>query len=138
MQVTDINGQIVIFDNLQLKINEVGKIRNFYRDDPQADRKLLLYWEDLHSKLLQLRRDQRQNKPKSKAMSILAEKTDKEVIVILSDMVRMYKYLHLLHMSKQDDEDATKARNLLQGIIESNGYRINYDGNLRRKITKEK
>ncbi|MNY67303.1 hypothetical protein D3C86_2048630 [compost metagenome] len=42
-------------------------------------------------------------------------------------MVKDFERLHYLNMTASDDWDATGARNLLEGIIQSNGYKINYD-----------
>ena len=62
-------------------------------------------------------------------MSNLAEKTAYRALSVMAKMVREFEKLHYLDMTKTDDADATSARNLLQGIIQANGYRINYKRN---------
>lgn len=59
-------------------------------------------------------------------MSNLAEKTQYQALSIIARMVKDFERLHCLAMTKADDDNATKARNLLEGIIQSNGYKINY------------
>ncbi|ANF50287.1 hypothetical protein A0O34_07050 [Chryseobacterium glaciei] len=59
-------------------------------------------------------------------MSNLADKTEYRAISIISKMVKDFERLHYLNMTKNDDADACKARNLLEGIIQSNGYKLNY------------
>jgi len=41
-------------------------------------------------------------------------------------------------MTADDDEDTTKAKNLLLGIIESGGYRAVYERRKGTKLIKEK
>lgn len=60
-------------------------------------------------------------------MSNLADKTENKALLVLSKMVRQFEKLHYLDMTKTDDWDSCTARNLLEGIIQSNGYRVNYD-----------
>jgi hypothetical protein len=60
-------------------------------------------------------------------MSNLADKTEYRALSILARMVKDFERLHCLNMTASDDWDATGARNLLEGIIQSNGYKINYD-----------
>ncbi len=60
-------------------------------------------------------------------MSNLAEKTEYRALKILTTMVRQFEQLHCLDMTKTDDWDSCAARNLLESIIQSNGYQINYD-----------
>lgn len=68
-------------------------------------------------------------------MSILSEKTERKALIILAKMVRDYEKLHLLNMTTRDDWDATAAKNLLQAVIESNGYQIEFSRS-RRKLIK--
>lgn len=70
-------------------------------------------------------------------MSNLADKTDIKALRILAQMVKNFERLHYLGMTKMDDFEATKARNLLEGIIQYNGYKINYDKNIKGAIVKE-
>lgn len=60
-------------------------------------------------------------------MSNLADKTEYRALLILARMVKDFERLHYLNMTASDDWDATGARNLLEGIIQSNGYKVNYD-----------
>lgn len=70
-------------------------------------------------------------------MSNLADKTEYRALWIMAKMVREFEQLHFLEMTKSDDWDAIQTRNLLQGIVESNGYRINYDCNRKRPLFKK-
>ena len=69
-------------------------------------------------------------------MSNLSNKTEYKALSILGTMVKMFERLHCLNMTKDDDIDATAAKNLLQGIIETNGYQVNYDSNNKKTIIK--
>lgn len=60
-------------------------------------------------------------------MSNLADKTEYRALSIVARMVKEFERLHYLDMTKSDDVDACKARNLLEGIIQSNGYKVNYE-----------
>lgn len=70
-------------------------------------------------------------------MSNLTDKTEVKALQILAQMVKNFERLHYLDMTKMDDFDATKARNLLEGIVQSNDYKINYDKNIKGAIVKE-
>lgn len=67
-------------------------------------------------------------------MSNLANKTTYKALSIIAQMVRQFERLHYLDMTKSDDWDACNARNLLEGIIQSNGYQINYDKNIHKPL----
>ena len=69
-------------------------------------------------------------------MSNLADKTEYKALNIIAKMVKQYEKLHYLDMTKEDDQDATKARNLLESIIHTNGYKINYDRNSKKTLLK--
>ncbi|MDH6252493.1 hypothetical protein M2347_002220 [Chryseobacterium sp. H1D6B] len=71
-------------------------------------------------------------------MSILSKKTEYKALCIIGNMIKKFENLHLLHMTQLDDEDLTKARNSLETIIHSNGYKINYDRNSKKSILKNK
>lgn len=72
-------------------------------------------------------------------MSNLADKTEHKALLVLAKMVRQFEKLHYLDMTKTDDWDSCTARNLLEGIIQSNGYRVSYDPKKPRTIlVKEK
>lgn len=67
-------------------------------------------------------------------MSNLADRTEYRALKILAKMVRQFEKLHCLDMTKTDDWDSRSARNLLEGIIQSNGYQVNYDPQKSRAI----
>ena len=69
-------------------------------------------------------------------MSILSDKTEVKALNILAAMVQQFERLHYLNMTAPDDWDATQARNLMEGIIQSNGYKIDYNRGSKRKIIK--
>ncbi|WP_286920416.1 hypothetical protein [Flavobacterium sp. UBA4197] len=71
-------------------------------------------------------------------MSNLADKTQYKALSIIANMVREFERLHYLDMTKTDDYDACQARNLLEGIIQSNGYRINYDNKIKHPLLKDR
>ncbi|QES88556.1 hypothetical protein [Rhizosphaericola mali] len=71
-------------------------------------------------------------------MSNLSNKTDYKALSIMGTIVKIFERLHYLDKTKEDDMDATPAKNLLQGIIESNNYRVNYDRNNKKPIIKIK
>lgn len=59
-------------------------------------------------------------------MSNLSNKTEYKALTIIAQMVKEFEKLHYLEVTKEDDLDATKAKNLLECIVQSNGYKINY------------
>lgn len=69
-------------------------------------------------------------------MSNLADKTDYKALSILAQMIKQFERLHYLDMTASDDWDACQARNLLEGIIQSNGYKINYNQNIKKPLLK--
>ncbi|ANF52936.1 hypothetical protein A0O34_21490 [Chryseobacterium glaciei] len=69
-------------------------------------------------------------------MSKLADKTEYRALSIIARMVKDFERLHFLNMTKNDDTDSCKARNLLEGIIQSNGYKVNYNGNNKKPLLK--
>lgn len=71
-------------------------------------------------------------------MSILSKKTEYRALCIIGNMIKAFEDLHLLNMTQLDDEDLRKARNSLETIVHSNGYKINYDRNSKKSILKNK
>ena len=72
-------------------------------------------------------------------MSNLEDKTKYKALIVLAIMIHQFEKLHCLDMTKTDDWDSCEARNLLEGIIQSNNYRVNYDHKKPRTIlVKEK
>ncbi|WP_156104381.1 hypothetical protein [Chryseobacterium populi] len=51
-------------------------------------------------------------------------------------MVKDFERLHCLDMTATDDWDATAARNLLEDIIQANGYKVNYEQKGNRPLLK--
>lgn len=66
----------------------------------------------------------------------MSEKTDYKALSIIGKLTKEFEKLHLLNMTQIDDEDATKARNLLKTIIHSNGYKIIYEKHSKKSILK--
>lgn len=71
-------------------------------------------------------------------MSNLADKTEYKALSIIAKMVKQFEKLHYLDMTKIDDWDSTQARNLLEGIIQSNGYKINYNCDSKKPLDRER
>nr|WP_314492233.1 hypothetical protein [uncultured Chryseobacterium sp.] len=71
-------------------------------------------------------------------MSILSKKTEYKALCIIGNMIKDFENLHLLNMTRLDDEDLRRARNSLETIVHSNGYKINYDRNSKKSILKNK
>lgn len=72
-------------------------------------------------------------------MSNLSDKTAYGALKVMAQMIHQFEKMQDMDMTKEDDWDATSARNLLEGIIQSNGYRIGYSGEskkLMKKVTK--
>lgn len=69
-------------------------------------------------------------------MSNLAHKTEYKALQVIAGMIRQFEKLHYLDMTKADDYDATAARNLLEGIVQSNEYIINYERKAKRQLKK--
>lgn len=67
-------------------------------------------------------------------MSNLTDKTEYKALKILAAIVRQFEKLNNLDMTKTDDWDSRSARNLLESIIQSNGYRVDYDPKNQRTI----
>lgn len=70
-------------------------------------------------------------------MSILANKTERKAITELAKCLKYFDNLSPLQMTAADAFEARQAERLIRGIIESNGYRIQYRGN-RERIYKDK
>lgn len=68
-------------------------------------------------------------------MSNLSERTEKKALTIIAKSVKAFESLHFMDMTATDDYDVTAARNLLEGVIQSNGYRIAYQS--KKAIIKE-
>lgn len=69
-------------------------------------------------------------------MSNLSDKTEYRALLIIAQMVKEFERLHCMDMTKLDDFDATLARNLLESIIQSNGYKVNYNRKSNKSLIK--
>lgn len=69
-------------------------------------------------------------------MSILANRTEYRALLIIAQMVREFERLDKLEMTKLDDFDAKLAYGLLSRIVESNGYKVNFNRKSEEIITK--
>lgn len=69
-------------------------------------------------------------------MSNLSNKTEYKALTLIAQMVKDFEKLHYLEMTKEDDSDATKAKNLLECIVESNGYKVNYNNESSQPLLK--
>lgn len=69
-------------------------------------------------------------------MSNLADKTYYKALYLIALMIKEFERLHYLDMTKTDDRDARRARNLLQEIIKRNRYKINYQPNGKKPLLK--
>lgn len=57
MKITDMNGQDIEIDNLQLAIMQANDYRHMKHLNPEmqvADAKLQAYWNDIYQKLIRL------------------------------------------------------------------------------------
>lgn len=71
-------------------------------------------------------------------MSNLAIKTEYKALSIIAKMVKQFERLHYLDMTRNDDWDATQTRNLLEGIVQSNGYKTNYNRDSKKPLNRER
>lgn len=69
-------------------------------------------------------------------MDNLAKKTDYKALDIIAQKVKQFEQLHYLDMAETDNYEAIQARTLLEGIIQRNGYKINYNKNSKKSILK--
>ena len=71
-------------------------------------------------------------------MSNISNKTEYRALIIIAKMVKTFEALHYLNMTAQDDWNACRARTLLEGIVQSNEYYINYHRESKKSILKLK
>ncbi len=65
-----------------------------------------------------------------------AKKTEYKALDIIAQKVKQFEQLHYLDMAVADNHEAIQARTLLEGIIQRNGYKINYNRNSKKSILK--
>ena len=127
-----LNGKNLEVTDLDKAIKQAQIFKDYEhesKDFKDLDNTHKSYWNDMYHKLQIL---------KIIKMSILSKKTEYKAMYIIGDIIKRFENLHLLNMTRQDDEDLTKARNSLETIIHSNGYKINYDENSKKSILKDK
>jgi hypothetical protein len=71
-------------------------------------------------------------------MSILSERTERTALKAIAKTLRFFEELNFCQMTAEDEEDAAKAKSLLSGIIESEGYHAVYERRKGTKLIKEK
>ncbi|REC61795.1 hypothetical protein DRF65_13735 [Chryseobacterium pennae] len=62
--------------------------------------------------------------------------TEYKALTIIAEMIIQFGTLHILNISTADSEALQSARDGLEKIIQQNGYRINYDRNIKSPIIK--
>ena len=62
--------------------------------------------------------------------------TEYRALMIIADMVIRFGTLHILNISTADTETLQSVRDNLEKIIKKNGYRINYDRNIKSPLIK--
>jgi len=62
--------------------------------------------------------------------------TEYQALCIIADMVMKFALLHVLNISDQDRVTLQIVRDDLEKIIQANGYRMNYDKNIKNTIIK--
>ena len=117
MKVKDKNGfQVQITD-----LNEAIEMAEFFKDchhtPPQPiDKERQEYWQDMYEKLLKIKA--------------------KTALKIIARMLKDFEKLYYLDMTDADKLTVCHARKLLEGIIQSSGYKINYSQNSKKPILK--
>lgn len=59
-----------------------------------------------------------------------------QALTIIAEMVMKFGQLYVLNISSADWEQIQYVRNGLEKIIHDNGYRMNYDKNIKQNIIK--
>ncbi|AZB17444.1 hypothetical protein EG352_06535 [Chryseobacterium indologenes] len=57
-------------------------------------------------------------------------------LTIIAEMVMKFGQLYVLNISSEDWEHLQSVRNGLEKVIHDNGYRMNYDKNIKQNIIK--
>lgn len=71
-------------------------------------------------------------------MSNVSKKTEYRALKIIARMVKDFERLDYLDITKLDDWNSRRARQLLERIVRLNGYKINYDRNSKKPLFKIK
>lgn len=59
-----------------------------------------------------------------------------QALTIIAEMVMKFGKLYVLNISYEDWEHLQSIRNGLEKVIHDNGYRMNYDKNIKQNIIK--
>ncbi|MDR6546462.1 hypothetical protein J2810_002521 [Chryseobacterium rhizosphaerae] len=62
--------------------------------------------------------------------------TEYQALCIISELIKKFGLLHVLNISEQDSITLKTVRDELEKIIQANGYRMNYDKNIKNTIIK--
>ncbi|WP_312297036.1 hypothetical protein [Chryseobacterium sp.] len=60
-----------------------------------------------------------------------------QALTIIAEMVMKFGQLYVLNISSEDWEHLQSVRNGLEKVIRNNGYRMNYDKNIKQNIIKK-
>ncbi len=60
-----------------------------------------------------------------------------QAFTIIAEMVMKFGQLHVLTISSENWEHLQSVRNGLEKVIRNNGYRMNYDKNIKQNIIKK-
>lgn len=68
----------------------------------------------------------------------MKKETDTELhaLHIMAEMVKQFGRLHVLNIKEDDRKQLRTVRECLEKIIHDNGYRMNYDRNLKNNFIK--
>lgn len=59
-----------------------------------------------------------------------------KALTIIAEMVMKFGQLYVLNISSEDWNELQSVRNSLEKVIRDNGYRMNYDKNIKDNILK--
>ncbi|MFS4474118.1 hypothetical protein [Chryseobacterium sp. T20] len=59
-----------------------------------------------------------------------------QALTIIAEMVMKFGQLYILDISSEDWKHLQSVRNGLEKVIHDNGYRMNYDKNIKQNIIK--
>ncbi|MDR6513671.1 hypothetical protein J2780_000235 [Chryseobacterium camelliae] len=62
--------------------------------------------------------------------------TEPQALQTIAEMVKQFGRLHVLNIRKEDRKQLRTVRECLEKIIHDNGYRMNYDRNLKNNLIK--
>jgi len=62
--------------------------------------------------------------------------TEFQALILIAEMVMKFGQLYVLNMKEEDSQQLYNARECLEKVIHDNGYRMNYDRNLKNHLIK--